>query len=37
VELWTPEAVSIDATIQRESAWAEASVRYLRTLLGDRA
>lgn len=35
VELWTSPADSLDATLAREAAWAEESVRYLRTLIAD--
>jgi sugar phosphate isomerase/epimerase len=33
IELWTPPADSLDRTIERERAWAEESVRCLRTHL----
>ena len=33
IELWTPPADTLEETIAREAAWAERSVRYLRTLL----
>jgi L-ribulose-5-phosphate 3-epimerase UlaE len=35
LELWTPPEADIDATIAKEQAWAEASVRYLRTLIRE--
>jgi sugar phosphate isomerase/epimerase len=35
LELWTPFGPTLDDTLAREAAWAEASVRYLRTLLPD--
>jgi len=33
LELWTPPAETLAATIAREDAWATASVEYLRTLI----
>lgn len=35
LELWTPPAETLAATIAREDAWAAASVEYLRTLIPD--
>lgn len=35
LELWTPPEVDLDATIAKESHWAEESVVYLRTLIPD--
>jgi 3-oxoisoapionate decarboxylase len=35
IELWTPEGESLTATIQRERAWAEESVRYLRQYIAE--
>lgn len=35
LELWTPFGPTLDDTIAREAAWAEESVRYLRTLIPD--
>jgi len=35
VELWTPPEETLTATIAKESAWADASVAYLRTLIPD--
>jgi sugar phosphate isomerase/epimerase len=32
LELWTPPADSIEATIEREAAWAEESLRFLKPL-----
>ena len=32
-ELWTPRAESLADTIEREAAWAESSVAYLRRLI----
>ena len=33
IELWTPPGTTIEATVQKEAEWAEASVRYLRSLM----
>ena len=33
VELWTPSEETLAATIAKESAWAAASVSYLRSLI----
>ena len=35
IELWTPAGATIDETLQREAAWAEASVRSLRSWIPD--
>ena len=35
LELWTPPADDIEATIALEERWAQASVDYLRTLIDD--
>jgi sugar phosphate isomerase/epimerase len=32
LELWTPPAENIDATIRRESSWAEESIGYLKSI-----
>jgi 3-oxoisoapionate decarboxylase len=34
LELWTPPAADIVATIEREKAWAERSIAFLRTVAG---
>jgi sugar phosphate isomerase/epimerase len=34
LELWTPPEADIDSTIRKESAWAEESVGYLKTVVG---
>ena len=34
LELWTPPEADIDATIRKETAWAERSLEYLRTVPG---
>ena len=33
LELWPPPEADIEATVNKEAAWAEESVRYLRTLI----
>lgn len=35
LELWTPAAGSLEATIAQEHRWAESSVAYMRTLIPD--
>jgi sugar phosphate isomerase/epimerase len=35
LELWTPPADSISATVNKEDHWAKASVEYLRSLIPD--
>ena len=35
LELWTPPAATLEATVARERAWAEQSVAFLRTLIAD--
>lgn len=35
IELWTPPAATLEETIAIEQAWAEASIRYMRTLIAD--
>ena len=35
LELWTPPAASLEATIARETAWAEESIAWLRKLIKD--
>jgi 3-oxoisoapionate decarboxylase len=35
LELWTPPEPTLDATIAKEAAWAEQSIRYLRTVIAD--
>jgi sugar phosphate isomerase/epimerase len=35
LELWTPPAATLDATLERENTWAIASVATLRKLLKD--
>ena len=33
LELWTPPAESIEATIKKEESWAEESIQYLKSLI----
>jgi sugar phosphate isomerase/epimerase len=35
LELWTPPEETVEATVEKERAWAEESVRYLRQLVRD--
>lgn len=35
LELWTPPEATLSATIEKEHAWAVASIKYLRTLIPD--
>jgi sugar phosphate isomerase/epimerase len=35
LEQWTPPAADLEATLDREAHWAEASITYLRTLIPD--
>lgn len=35
IELWTPPAETLEATIAREAEWAKMSVDYMRTLIPD--
>jgi 3-oxoisoapionate decarboxylase len=35
LELWTPPEATLEATLSKESLWAQESVRYLRTIIAD--
>lgn len=35
IELWTPPEPSVEGSIEKENAWAKASVAYLRTLISE--
>ena len=35
LELWTPPAATIEATVERENSWATASVATLRKFIKD--